>query len=377
MTPSLRLLVGLALFALVGCTPPPQTEPIIIGHLAPGSGPQRLAGERAQHGVNLAIRKTTADGKSPSGRRVEVHHADTRAGDNAAADETVRLITVTRAVALLGGLAPAHADAIARAAQPYGVPLVTPSPLPGPPGEVAFSTSVSPDYQGQRLADFAVEERKLKQVVVLTDGRQPIASAVAASFVRAFRRDAGRQADTWALDADTALADFAARLAKSKPGALLFAGAPRDLVRLRGALAEKEVSLPILFGGTSADWVELLANGDTAQGVIALTTFVLDDSLPEVKAFAEEYRREFKEEPDLTAASAYEGARILFEAMRRAHSTRPERVREALAGSEPFDTLTGPLTFDREDHQAMRPVFIVTREGTATKLLKRYDPPGK
>jgi branched-chain amino acid transport system substrate-binding protein len=377
MTPSLRLFVGLVLFALAGCTPPPQTEPIIIGHLAPGSGPQRQAGERAQHGINLAIHKTTGDGKSPSGRRIEVHHADARAGENAAADETVRLITITRAVALLGGLGPAHADAIARAAQPYGVPLVTPSPLPGPPAEVAFSTSVSPTYQGQRLAEFAAEEQKWKQVVVLADGREPIASAVAASFVRTFRRDAAQQADTWALEADTALGDFAARLAKTKPGALLFAGSPRDLVRLRGALAEKSVNLPIVYGSSAADWVELLANGDAAQGVIALTTFVLDDSLPDVKAFAEEYRKEFKEEPDLTAASAYEGARILFEAMRRAHSTRPERVREALAGSEPFDTLTGPLTFDREEHLAMRPVFVVTREGAATKLLKRYDPPGK
>ncbi len=107
-----------------------------------------------------------------------------------------------------------------------------------------------------------------------------------------------------------------------------------------------------------------------------MTTFAADGLTGRAQDFARKYQEQFKEAPDLAAASAYDGARLLFEAMRRAKSTEAKPLREALTGFENFDSLTGPLTIDKEDHGARRPVFVVRREEGRPKVVKRYDEKG-
>jgi branched-chain amino acid transport system substrate-binding protein len=104
-----------------------------------------------------------------------------------------------------------------------------------------------------------------------------------------------------------------------------------------------------------------------------VTTFAEDGLTPHGQDFARRYQERFKEAPDLHAASAYDGARLLFEAMRRAKGTKPERLRETLLGLDNFDSLTGPLAIDKDDHGARRPVFVVQRQEGAQKVVKRYD----
>jgi branched-chain amino acid transport system substrate-binding protein len=363
----------LAPLFLAGCTHAPPTDPIVVGHLAPLSGPDKQIGEHARQGIILAAEEANADGEKVNGRRVEVVHVDDR---GAAGDEAVRLIAVNRAVALLGGVSGERAEQIARAAQPYGVPLVTPGPLPSPlVAEAAFSTCPSPAHQGKVLARFAAEELKAKRVAVLLDARGGPFTGLASAFTREFSAGGERQADQFRYDSDAGLADLAGRAAKAKPDAVLVAAPVGDFVKLREGLAKAEVKAPVLFGGEETAWPALLAESDAGREVYAVTTFAADGLTPRGKEFAQKYRERFKEEPDLHAADAYDGARLLFEAMRRAKSSEAERVRPALADPVTFDSLTGPLTIDKEDHGARRPVFVVRQQEGQAKLVKRYDAP--
>ena len=155
------------------------------------------------------MEEINADGEKINGRRVEVHHADDRG--TAAGDEAVRLIAVTRAVALLGGVTSERAEQIARASQPYGVPLVTPSPLPAPlAAETAFSTCPPPAHQGKVLGRFTADELKAKHVAVLLDARSGLCAGVTDAFVREFNANGERQADQFRYESDAGLADLAA-----------------------------------------------------------------------------------------------------------------------------------------------------------------------
>jgi branched-chain amino acid transport system substrate-binding protein len=358
---------------LAGCTHATPTDPIVIGHLAPLSGPDKVIGEHAQRGIVLAVEEANADGEKVNGRRVEVIHVDDRGAPSAAGDEAVRLIAVNRAVALLGGTTGERADQIARAAQSYGVPLVTPSALPSPlAADTAFSTCPPPAHQGKVLGRFAADELKVKRVAVLLDARGGSFSGLAAAFAREFTGD-GRQADQFRYDSDAGLADLAARAAKAKPDAVLIASSVGDFVKLREGLTKAEVTGPVLFGGEETAWPALLAEAGAGRDVYAVTTFAADGLSPRGQEFAKKYRERFKEEPDLYAADAYDGARLLFEAMRRAKSVEAERLRPALADGGSFDSVTGPLTIDREDHGARRPVFVVQQREGLAKLVKRYD----
>jgi branched-chain amino acid transport system substrate-binding protein len=331
------------------------------------------AGQHAQRGIVLAVEEANADGEKINGRRVEVVHVDDRGAPPTAGDEAVRLIAVNRSVALLGGATSERAEQIARASLSYGVPLVTPSPLPSPlAADTAFSTCPPPSQQGKVLARFAADELKVKRVAVLLDTRGGVFSSVAAAFAREFAGD-GRQADQFRYDSDAGLADLVARAAKAKPDAVLIASSVGDFVKLREGLARAEVKGPVLFGGEETAWPALLAESDAGREVYALTTFAADGLTQRGQEFAKKYRERFKEEPDLYAADAYDGARLLFEAMRRAKSVEAERLRPALTDVGTFDSVTGPLTIDREDHGARRPVFVVQQREGQAKLVKRYD----
>src|SRR5947209_9095846 len=101
----MRSLLGtpILLLALVGCGNPPGTDPIFVGHLAPLSGPDKLIGEHARRGILLAVEEVNQEDNRIQGRRVNVLHADTRGETDQAKNEAVRLITINKVTALLGG----------------------------------------------------------------------------------------------------------------------------------------------------------------------------------------------------------------------------------------------------------------------------------
>jgi branched-chain amino acid transport system substrate-binding protein len=88
---------------------------------------------------------------------------------------------------------------------------------------------------------------------------------------------------------------------------------------------------------------------------------------------AKQYRDRFGHDLDGHAALAYDDARLLFEAMRRARGTSSLLVRKELLGVENFESLTGTFAFTKE-RTARRAVFVLRLEGGKAPLAKRYDP---
>src|SRR5260370_37855702 len=91
----------LALLALSGCKPRAETEPILIGHVAPFTGPHRLIGEQAKQAILLAVEEANQEENRGAERRVAVLHVNSHGDLDALQPEAVRLITVNRVAALL------------------------------------------------------------------------------------------------------------------------------------------------------------------------------------------------------------------------------------------------------------------------------------
>ena len=121
----LLLLVALSLSA--GCSRRGDDEPLLVGHVAPFSGTEREIGEHARRGMRLALER--ANEERIGGRRVAVVHADSRGDADLARHETVRLATVNKVLAVLGG-EPGTVERVAAAVQPYALPLLTPDSDP-------------------------------------------------------------------------------------------------------------------------------------------------------------------------------------------------------------------------------------------------------
>jgi len=173
--PRFALALLFAPLALCGCGPKAEEEPAWIGLVAAFDG---APGAHLRQGVDLAV--ADAADVRVEGRRLAVVTADDRGSDEAAEAEAVRLLSVNRVAALIGGPDAAPSLRLARAAQPYGAPVVLPCEIAGPlPGDAVFTLGVRPGWRGQVLARHAAGQLKAKRAVIITDEREPIAMELA------------------------------------------------------------------------------------------------------------------------------------------------------------------------------------------------------
>jgi branched-chain amino acid transport system substrate-binding protein len=370
----LLCVVGLC---LAGCSARGTSDPIVVGHVGPLSGPEKTRGEHARHGIDLAIEETNQDDHRIAGRTVIVRHADSAGHAEAAQSQTVRLLTIDKAVALLGNSDPAELDHVIRAAQPYGVPIITPGTLPpASVNDYVFSATVGSADQGQALARFAAEELTPAGITVLSDSR----SVVAASLADAFRKEVGKgnvvvSERTYKDQAD--FAGLAGDLKKGSPRVVLVAGASRDLLKLRQQIHEAVPEAVLLLGAEEGGLVTLAEDRTTGGAAYLASAFAPEGLTPAGQELAKKYRERFGQDLDAVAALAYDAARILFEGMRNKESaTGSRQVRAALTVLENFDSVTGPLSITKE-YTARRPMFVVRLEKGTAKLVRRSEPEGK
>ncbi len=83
--------------------------------------------------------------------------------------------------------------------------------------------------------------------------------------------------------------------------------------------------------------------------------------------FADDYKAKFGYEPDYHAASGAADVEALVEAVEKAGSVDPKKVRDALAGIK-FDSLYGPISFDAHGQIDLPQTVIQVQEGTVTAI---------
>ena len=77
--------------------------------------------------------------------------------------------------------------------------------------------------------------------------------------------------------------------------------------------------------------------------------------------------------PDALAALAYDAAKILADAIKRAGSTDGEKVRDAIAATKDFQGVTGTITINQE-RNAVKPAVVLKVEGGKYKLIETIKP---
>jgi branched-chain amino acid transport system substrate-binding protein len=359
----LALLPGLI---LLGCSSKTPLEPLWVGHLAQLSGPAKAQGVQAQEAVRMAVDEVSA--LRVGGRPLAVRHVDTRGETETARGEAVRLIAVSKATALLVGGETAQAERVGRESLPYGVPVLVCGELASPPGENVFVLGAGAERRGMALARYAAGTFEPNTVAVVVDGRNALAGALAASFVQQCRKRTGPAVQESPFLNEQELKEIVSRLVKSRPGAVLVAGSVRDCLRVRTELLEAKVAVPVLFGGDDVGAGGLRPNAKDGPDLYLATAFAEDRLSEKGHDFERRFRESSGERPTIAAALAYDATRLLSDAMRQVGTTNGARVREQLAKTEDFESVTGSLAF--KDRQARRPVFVVCVHDGEAKVVK-------
>ena len=114
--------------------------------------------------------------------------------------------------------------------------------------------------------------------------------------------------------------------------------------------------------------------GADCEGVLSEIGFVIDETNPEMTAFATEFEKRTGFAPNMMMTCAYDAMNMLAQAIENCgDDVDRASVRDALAALEGFEGLTGPKTFNEDRTITQRNFKIVTIEDGAWKVLTDSD----
>ena len=198
-------------------------------------GANRTLAQHARQGVELAVAEARGADQTIAGHPCAVLHVDSREDAATVQAQTVRLLTVNKAIALMADFDAVLTERMIRESRSYNVPVIVPGELPGAADTDAIvSLGVPPAVRGRLLARFAAMELKRPCAAVLTDSRSPVAAALAAAFLKAWPNH-DSAIEEWAFSTAAERDERIKRLIDAKPTVVVLACSVADFRLLRPA----------------------------------------------------------------------------------------------------------------------------------------------
>jgi branched-chain amino acid transport system substrate-binding protein len=367
---ALALLLGSVLLPLAAQTP------IRVGEFASLTGKEAAFGQSAHKGTLLAIEEVNAAG-GVLGRPLQLISEDNQSKPGDSGTIVTKLITRDKVVALLGEVASSRSIEGALVAQRYRIPLISQSTNPRVTeiGDYIFRVCFIDPFQGSALAAFAREDLKSRRVALLTSVSSAYSVGLAQFFKERFVAEGGIVAiEQKYSEGDK---DFKAQLTAiraAKPDALFVPGYYTEAALICKQARDLGLTLPI-FGGDGWEAPELVSIGGRAvEGTYYSTHYSPEMPGERVQGFVRRYRERWNGEvPDAPAALGYDGVLVLVDALRRAGTTEPAKLRDALAATRDFDGVTGRTTIDAK-RNATKPAVILEVRGGGFRFVRSVAP---
>jgi branched-chain amino acid transport system substrate-binding protein len=337
-------------------------DSIKVGEYASLTGKEATYGQASHQGTLLAIEQVNARG-GVLGRPVELLTEDNQSRQGESATAVKKLISRDHVVAMLGEVASIRSLEAAPILQAAHIPMVSPSSVNAKvtqAGNYIFRVCFIDAFEGPLLARFAAGTLHARRVAILTSVSNAYSIGMTKYFKERFVADGGTVAvESRYNEGDK---DFRAQLTSIRAAqvdAIFASGYYTEAALICVQARALGLTLPI-FGGDGWDSPALLEIGGRAmEGTYFATHFAPDNPSPEVQNFNRDYQARWGAPPDAMAALGYDSAVVLCDAIRRAGSDAPDRIRDALATTRDVPGVTGRITIDA-DRNARKPAVILT-----------------
>jgi branched-chain amino acid transport system substrate-binding protein len=362
-----------------GCKPPPANE-MKIGLITPLSGDVKTFGESVKNAFEIAVEEANAKG-GVGGRKIVTVIVDDRNDPTEASNAANLLINQHRVKAIVGSVTSKTTIPVSDLAQSSRIPTITGTATnpkvtvaDGKRKDYMFRSCYTDSFQGTVMAKFARGDLRAGTAAVLYDASNDYSKGIAEVFREAFTRMEGEVTAYESYGKDDV--DFSALLTKvkaSKPDVLFLP----DYYNKVGLIAKqaKEQGLEAkLIGPDGWDSPDLVkVAGDAIEGGYFSNHYSPEDTRPEVVNWVKMYREKFGQTPDALGTLTYDATNMLVEAIRRANSDDPGKIRDALASLKGFEGVTGKFTMDENGDPIKSAVIIQIRDGKQ-KFLQVVNP---
>ena len=375
---ALALLVLVA-FAVTGCgggapaAKPAESKDIKIGVVYELTGGTASFGTAANNGTKLAFKEINAAG-GVLGKQITTVTADNKGEPSESANAMTKVITQDKVVAVVGfttssngiaGSAVNEANKIPFVAAATTNPKVTVDEKTGKAKPYTFRVCFIDPFQGTVGANFVLKDLKLKKAVVMIDNSSDYSKGLAKFFKEAYTKGGGTIAGEEAyLQKDK---DFKAILTKIKgmnPEVIYLPGYYEEVGMIAKQAREMGLMMPIV-GGDGWDSPKLveIAGKDALKNTFFSNHYAADDKDPAVVKFVADYKKEYNQTPDALAALAFDATMMVVDAIKRANSAEPQKIRDALEQTKGLKVVSGVITLDANHNPVKSAVVIEVKDG--------------
>jgi branched-chain amino acid transport system substrate-binding protein len=305
---------------------------------------------------------------------IEIDNQSTALGSKAAAEEAVK----TGVLAVIGGSRSSYAMAMAPVLQAAHIPMISPSatiPELTAAGDYIFRTCFTDDFQGKIMAIFAFRDQKARTAVVLTNTGNKYSMGLAKVFIEQYRKAGGEIFMEGEYLED--VTDFPALLKKVQalnPQVVFLPGYVKDTGFIMKTARELGIKLQYMGGdGWSEDLLYQYA-GDGAEGSYACSNWSKSHIDTLSRRFTENFEKTYGRITSFAVPLAYDAFILLADAINRADSFDPPKIRDSLAATQGFKGVTGDITFDERRNPLNKTAVILKYEKSATVYFKTFQP---
>ncbi len=317
-----------------------------IGNIEPMSGPSATLGKQGKAAREMAVEEINAAGgiKSLNGAKLELIYADSESKPEKGVAEAERLINTEKVHVLTGCWNSAVTYPTTAVAERYGIPFVVP---------VSVSDKIT-DQGFKNVFRIAAKDSwwTKDQFTFLKDMQAEFGTKVETLAFVYENGDWGKGfATQWKKLAETAgykvvldepypstttdLSPVVQKIKRANPDVLMLVSNAADAILLTNTIAEYKVKVKAIVasGGGHADPSFMKAVGKNAQYLFDIVEWETDVNKPGAKEANDKYKAKNGENLTGEAVDAYLAMYVIKDALERAASLEPAKIREALAAT--------------------------------------------
>jgi branched-chain amino acid transport system substrate-binding protein len=357
--------------------PKVEGDVIKIGLVASQNGDLRPWGQDSAYGAQLAVEEANAAG-GVNGKKIELMIQDSNS-DQVQGKSAAEKLAGEGVVGLLGEVASGITKQMVDVAYANGLPLVaigaTRTDLTADYGNT-FRVCYTDDLQGPVMAKFAYEELGLRAVAVMTDQAAPYSTGLSESFKKKFEALGGKvMVEEFYKTKDTQFGAQLTNLKGKNPDGLFLSGYFNEVGPIVKQAAQAGLKNVKFLGGDGWDSKEILnTGGEAIVGGFFCNHYNNEDDRPQVQEFLTKWKAKYASLPGTTmGALAYDAAKLMIDALKRAKSLDARSLSEALEGTEAFVGVSGDITLKGQGGNPPKRALVVelTKEGQTFR--KAYE----
>ena len=359
-----------------GCGDDAKSDEIKIGANFELTGNVANYGSATLDGLKLAIKEVN-DAGGVNGKKITIVDADNKSEASEAVNAATKLISDDKVNVIVGPAVTANVIAESQVATDDKIPVVAPDATSpevtvenGQVKPYIFRSCFIDPQQGTVMAKFATENLKAKTAVIYVDNSTDYSKSLGKVFKEKFEAAGGKVLDQQAFVAKDQ--DFKATLTtlKAANADVIFVPAYYEEVgKIVKQARELGITCPILgTDGWDDSKVADIAGADALNNTFFSTHY--SDKDDSVKGFVEAFKQEYGHMPNVFAALGYDAGKMIVDAIKRAGSDDPEKIRQALEETKDLQVGTGTITMDKNHNPIKQAVILENKNGDRVMVAK-------